>query len=180
MKVEAVLLTGGGSRRMGSDKAKILVDGRPLGEVLAQELASVTGRVTVLGQEPLEGYAFLADQKAQAGPLSALRSFRPTADFVFVCACDLPRFNRTVVTSLQDFMGDHDAVIPSVEGRLQPLCALYRAEAFALVPSGAQSMTAWIEMLRVKTVTEDDLEELGVPLLAVLGANTPGEWSSLS
>ena len=93
MDIEAILLTGGASRRMGVDKAALTVGGMPLGEKIARELAKTCDRVTVLGKHPIPGLEFLADEGDYEGPLLALSRFKPTRQHVFVASCDLPLFD---------------------------------------------------------------------------------------
>lgn len=155
MSLEGVLLTGGAGRRMGADKASLLVDGVPLGEKLAAILASVCERVTVLGRSPISGYGFLADEEEFAGPLQALARFRPETDRVVVVSCDLPLLTAEAIRGLVAIEG-FQAVVPEVEGRLQPLCAVYGAGAFLvaaeLAAVGERRMMAWLDRLDVRRV----------------------------
>ncbi len=87
---------GGRSERMGRDKARVLLAGRPL-------ITHVLDRVAHLGTEVLvttnvpEDYAFLgvrlaADEQPGAGALAGLRTALRAAshETVLVLACDLP------------------------------------------------------------------------------------------
>ncbi len=174
--IEAVLLTGGASRRMGTDKASLLVHGVPMAERIARELAKACDPVTVIGRSSLPGYLFLEDKDEFAGPLAALAAFTPTRPLVFIASCDLPRFNAQLIEELEEALDDADAAIPSVEGRLQPLCALYRAEALtrarALAEQGEKRVMRWVDTLRVKTVEPKNEE-------ALRSANTPEELRAL-
>lgn len=183
MSIEAVLLTGGASTRMGEDKASLCVDGEPLGRRTARVLAEAGYAVTVLGSEPLEGHGFQRDESPHEGPLSALRRFTPTAQTVFIAACDMPRFDPRVVELLAQQLVGADAVVPVSESRLQPLCALYRAEALrSLVqPELAEmnSMMRFLESLRVVELSESELIGAGISPKALRGANTPEELAAL-
>jgi molybdopterin-guanine dinucleotide biosynthesis protein A len=175
--VEAVLLTGGASSRMGLDKASIEVDGQPLGARIAAELAKRAAKVTILGREPIEPYAFQIDEDPLQGPLAALGRFKPSHEFVFVASCDLPRFRAEVVDDLAALIGDLDAAIPVLLGRAQPLCALYRARAFTsarkLSREGERRVMAWIRGLEV-------VEASAFPSLeACANVNTPEELNQL-
>ncbi|HVT12105.1 MAG TPA: molybdenum cofactor guanylyltransferase [Fimbriimonadaceae bacterium] len=156
--MEAVLLTGGASRRMGEDKAKLLVQGEPLAARIARLLAERGVRVTVCGREPLEGYAFLHDREELAGPLAALAGFAPTEDLVFVTSCDLPGFDPRIVDLLSERIGNRQACVPSREGWLQPLCALYRASALAIArkmaAEGERRVLHWVHDLDVQIVED--------------------------
>ncbi|MFI5385343.1 MAG: molybdenum cofactor guanylyltransferase [Fimbriimonadales bacterium] len=160
MDIEAVLLTGGASRRMGEDKSRLLVDGEPMAVRIARLLAGRGIRVTVSGVEALEGRAFLPDREQHGGPLLALSRFEPSSELVFIVSCDVPGFDPAVVEILADHLGDSDAAVPELEGRLQPLCALYRSSALKvaekLVHGGERRVMTWLERLRVVVVSDID------------------------
>jgi molybdenum cofactor guanylyltransferase len=179
--IEAVLLTGGASRRMGQDKAKIVVEGEPLAARIARLIAPEVARVTVLGREPVEGYVFLPDEEAYLGPLVALARFRPSAPLVFVSSCDLPRFDARVIPLLRERMGEDDAALVSWQDRPQPLCALYRASCWAILDElaqrGERRMMAWLDRLRWTLVDERALEAAGLPPELARNVNRPEDFS---
>ena len=166
---------------MGSDKAQLEVGGTPLGARIADQVGALGIPVTVLGNQPLDGHEFLADAEQYGGPLVALSRFTPGRDLVFVASCDLVQFDARLIELLSGGLGQNEAAIPVSEGRLQPLCALYRRDAWAklagVVSSGRRSMMAWIDDLRISHVSEEDLVRVGLDPRCVLGANTPGEFA---
>ena len=87
--IEAVVLTGGESRRMGFDKASIAIDGVPQADRIVRQFLAAGLPVTVLGRQPINGAAFLPDEEMFGGPIAALTRFVPSAEFVFVSSCDL-------------------------------------------------------------------------------------------
>ncbi len=78
-----------------------------------------------------------ADPDPGAGPLAALASFKAKREWVFVASCDIPLLDGRVVEILREQAGSHDAGLPLIEGRLQPLCAIYRADTLASARSDA-------------------------------------------
>ena len=180
MDVEAVLLTGGASRRMGTDKAELAVGGTTLAERTLAEFDRVGVPVTVLGRAPLEGRPFHPDVEEFAGPAVALSRFAPSCANVFVCSCDLPNFDADIVPALLPLVAGHDVVVPAVGGRPQYLCALYTSAALAQLKNlvenqHVRSMQRFVGSLDARLVDEDELEELGVSPPSVVGANTPDE-----
>jgi molybdopterin-guanine dinucleotide biosynthesis protein A len=174
--IEAAILTGGKSRRMGVDKAKLLVDGEPQAERIVRLLTQLGVPVTTLGREPTAGAGFLPDPEEFAGPISALRRFRPAAEMVFVASCDLPRFDNRLVDLLASKIGDKQAAVPLIDGWKQPLCALYQASAFAALQElDGQCAMSWLDRLQVVLVTEQDFAEAGLSSNVTRGANTPEE-----
>ena len=183
MEIEAVVLTGGASRRMGEDKASLLIEGVPLAERIVSTLLAAGLPVTVLGRSPVQRAAFIEDAKDYAGPLSALAAFAPSAEFVQVLSCDLPLFDPGIVSLLRGEIGEMDAAVPVVGGYRQPLAAMYRASAFdivsAILESGRQSMMAWLGALKSVEVLEDRLRADGIDPRSLTGVNTPQELASL-
>lgn len=176
----SLLLTGGSSRRMGFDKASFLIDGEPLGHRLARLLRASGWEPTVLGQSPIEGFAFKQDSERGAGPLAALREFHPTTDFIFLLSCDVPCFDPVLCEVLLEQLGEESAVIPQLDGRLQPLCALYHRNAWQILGAvQSNRVLDWIDRLETRTVDKAQIEALGVRPSAYTSANTPEELEAL-
>ena len=183
MLIEAVLLTGGTSTRMGRDKAQIEIDGVAMAVRIGRALNDAGYPVTVLGYDPIEEFSFQPDFEEYQGPLFALSKFCPGADFVFVAGCDMPLFDASIVKLLESKIEDADAAIPNLKGKLQPTCALYRNAGFetsrTTIKEGQKSLFAWLDSLNVRTVSEEMLREGGINPNSCLGANTPEELQEL-
>jgi molybdenum cofactor guanylyltransferase len=126
----ALLLTGGTSRRMGTDKATLTAGGSPWGRRTAALLAAVADPVIEVGP----GYTALrhvCEVPAGQGPLAAvaagwaalIESTSPGS--VLVIATDLPRLTAGLLRLLASHP-DLGCIVPvDAEGRAQPLCARY-------------------------------------------------------
>ncbi len=133
--VAGLLLTGGASRRMGCDKARLLVDGHPLAERLAGLLTGVATPVVEVGPG-VTGLAAAREELPGSGPLAAVAAGwealcgagAPRA--ALVLACDLPLVSEKALRLLAAWPGDA-SVVPVVDGRPQPLCARWSATALA-------------------------------------------------
>lgn len=183
-EIEAVILTGGASTRMGTDKAKLDVLGEAQAIRIANLLSGMGIPVTFLGPHKFADYPHKADQERGAGPLAALASFAPTASSVFVVSCDLPAFDPHVVTCLRSALGPADAALPKIDGQRQTLCGLYRDRCFPVaaevLKSGDRRVKAWVSRLHVKNVDETVLLAAGIAIEACLSANTPEEFERLA
>lgn len=176
----SVLLTGGASRRMGFDKASILLGSEPLAVRLARILRDAGWEPTILGRTPLNGYRFHPDHEVERGPLAALRAFGPTSQLVLVLSCDVPLFDGGVARALKSCLGEKEAAIPSINGRLQPLCGVYRRGAWERLSNvDSPRIMDWVEALDAEIVNESDLLRLGVQPDWCRGVNTPSELKSL-
>ena len=101
-----VVLTGGRSRRMGTDKALVAVDGRPMAVAVADALAEAGcdpvecqgGDLAGLGALGLGGHA---DEHADGGPVEAIRAASVRHGIPIVAAaCDLPFLDTVSVASV--------------------------------------------------------------------------------
>lgn len=145
-----VVLAGGRSSRMGTDKALIEVGGRPLALIAADALrAAGAGRVVAIGgdRDGLEaiGLEVHPDDHPGEGPLGAIVTALGlglgldidlhdgdsggTTHIVVVLACDMPTIDAETVAALVDALAAHpdaDGAVPVLDGRRQILTAAYR------------------------------------------------------
>lgn len=125
--VAAMLLTGGASRRMGLDKAQIIV----AGTTLAVRTAALLSRVVITAIEVgtgVSGLPVTREDPEGEGPLAAIvqgrRALRDAGHTgaALVLACDLPLLSERLLRFLVD-VESLGSVVPVVGGRAQPLCA---------------------------------------------------------
>lgn len=145
MEVLGAVLVGGASRRMGRDKALLPTPDGPLAESLARRLEAVPGIaevVMVSRESPDERFPdrrVVADHRPGGGPLAGLEAALLAAQGrpVFALACDLPNVPVDLVEWVVGSGFAADAVpaarVPFLDGRLQPLCALYSAACLPVV-----------------------------------------------
>jgi len=152
-----IVLAGGQSRRMGTDKAVIDFDGMTLlrRSVAAFQQAQVD-EVVVVGRtelpEDLGTVKAVADRQADAGPLGGIvtglltiiedRPRTPAAPVdrelagAMVLACDLPFVDAAAIRMLLDraHASPHAPGVLGHDGeQSQPLCSLIRADAFGAI-----------------------------------------------
>lgn len=128
-----LLLAGGAARRMGRDKAQAVVGGVALVDRALTVLWSVCEDVLVApGGRPLgRGVEEVADARPGAGPLGGLVAGleRARTPLVAVLAVDLPLASGPVLRALAAAWDGEDAVMPVVDGRREPLHAVWAAAA---------------------------------------------------
>lgn len=133
-----LVLAGGKSRRMGTDKALLEHEGRSQLEHVVRLLEPQVDRVFVSARpdqqdEPERSrYALIADRYDDMGPLAGILSAMeeyPEADWL-VLACDLPNITgETLAHLVASCSDDHPftAYISSHDGLPEPLCAVWRS-----------------------------------------------------
>lgn len=135
--IYGLVLAGGASRRMGSDKASLTRDGETQLERSVKLLRGHVGRVYVsssaeLADDPLrKRFKQIIDRYNDLGPVAGILSAmdaEPGASWL-VLACDLPNVDSTTIEYLiENASSEHPATAyRSVNDDLpEPLCAIYR------------------------------------------------------
>ena len=142
--VFGLVLAGGESRRMGRDKALLARAGQSQLAHIVGLLDTVVDAVFVSTRREQQDdpersrYEQIVDRFDGIGPvagiLSALRE-RPQADWLIV-ACDLPNIDTGTLQFLLDNVAPEKpftAFKSSYDGLPEPLCAVYRPAAAAIV-----------------------------------------------
>ena len=145
-EVCGVVLAGGDSTRFGDgDKAVAELDGRALVAHAVRAVDAATGPIPLVGVRSdaqrarirtalPESARFRAtsDVEGLSGPLAGIYAAAEVAatPWLFVCGCDMPLVSADSIASLRavENVERASAVVPRVEGRDQPLHALYRRE----------------------------------------------------
>lgn len=186
LEVAGILLTGGQSRRMGTDKASLLIEGTPAASRVLAVLRRVAPRVIEVGPGVTDAPAVLEDPPGE-GPLVAVaagsRSLRQAGIRApaLVVACDLPLIDERVLWMLARSPG-RNSVVPTAHGRPQPLCARWSerdlASAERLVHSGARSMRRLMERPGITFLSEETWP-MGMDPRVLVDADSPEDLDRL-
>lgn len=143
--MNAFVLAGGQSTRMGRDKAMLELDGRPLIEHALCKLRALGFSPRIAGSRPDLGAfaAVIPDRHSQAGPLGGIEAALAASetDQNLFLPVDLPwlpvEFLRWMIERADGT--EALATIPRLQARPQPLCAIYSK---ALLPSAQAALRA--------------------------------------
>jgi molybdopterin-guanine dinucleotide biosynthesis protein A len=183
--VTGVVLAGGKSLRMGTDKAFARVGDRTLVEGCAATLQGCFAETVVIANQPALfnglNLPVFADDVPAVGPLggvyTALRHVETTA--IFVVACDMPFLNADLIRAMASAAEEFDAVAARIDGNFEPLHALYRRrilpEIEKRIQAGNYSVYRLLESLRVQTFSEPELSRYTDWRKIFLNVNTPEE-----
>lgn len=196
----AVVLAGGRSRRMGTDKASLSWGDRSLLDHVVDVLTrAVAGPVVVVGAAGIPrsvGSSVIAvtDDEPGRGPLQGIATglaaaHTAGAPIAFVCSVDLPLMHAAYVRAVLAGLGDAEVALPVLHGHRQPLAAAYAtplgARATGLLAAGARRPAELFAVSIVRELTAADLladEALRAAdpdLDAVRDADTPEEYKAL-
>lgn len=168
-----VILSGGGSRRFKAPKAFALYNDVPFWEHSLHALEEVTDTQLVVShpdlikrfRETTHLPVIIDEQNVQGkGPLAGIYSAMKhvNAKWYVVLSCDIPVMERQVISKLQDLRSDSKkAIIPIIEGRVQPLVGIYHHSLLAkieeLLANGSYRLMSLLEVTDVLYITETEL-----------------------
>ena len=186
--VYGLVLAGGKSRRMGTDKALLPFLGQPLIARVLARLAPIADEIIVTTNQP-EKYAFLGvslfpDIIPERGALSGLYTALSAAShpLVAVVACDMPFVNPDLLAAQRERIVETNAdiVIPQTEHGLEPLHTIYRREAClphveAALQAGKWRVDAWFHQVNMETFSLEAILTHDPDLRSFRNLNTPAE-----
>ena len=163
-KVTGIVLAGGKSRRMGTDKAQLAWKEGTLLSAAVEKLAGLCREIIVVGAKRSLPYSVVwtADRVVGAGPLAGLEAGLTAASFdeTLVLACDMPLVSVAFLQTLSSSATAADVVVPRHAGGYEPLCAWYRRSACLpaarqLLQAGNARMQSLLPLVRTVAISAD-------------------------
>ena len=190
--LEAIVLAGGSSRRMGQDKALLELNDVPLLQHVC-EVAAACARQTYIVTPWGDRYShlqlsakFVVEPTESGAPLGPLVGFASgleatRSEWVLLLACDLPFLNAASLqrgaARLAQLSPDIVAMLHPHSKGWDPLCGFYRrcclSNAQAAIAAGIRSLQSWLSEQAIAVWENAD------PQLFV-NCNTPEDWSQVS
>lgn len=141
-KTGLIILAGGRSSRMGEDKAFLALGEHSLVErIINKGREAGIGEIIVVTNEVWK-YAFLNVKVVQdfypgMGPLAGIHAGLFHAKFMnnFIIPCDMPFVTSGLIVKLLNEQKDCQVVVPMMDGKYQPLAAIYTKHCIPLIES---------------------------------------------
>ena len=129
--ITGVILAGGESKRMGSDKGLVVYKKIPLIEYSIKLLESFCNEIIISTNEPSHyrqyGFQIVDDEYKNSGPMGGIHaSLKKSVNYLnLILACDMPHITRQVIDALISHSTKDRITVPTLRGRREPLCGLY-------------------------------------------------------
>lgn len=177
----AIIMAGGDSQRMGTDKALLLLDGQTLLQSVTATMRQLFPQVIVSVRQPRAGIDLpqVCDEQSDGGPLAGLAASlgKITTPWAFVVACDMPFVVPELIELLAKYRLQHQAVVPVVHGHPQPLAAFYAASCLAPLRASLvaqqKSLRGVLQQLDVRYVGEAEMLQADPLLRSFFDLDTP-------
>jgi len=190
IRATGFITAGGRSSRMGVDKAWLELAGRAMIEHVIAALAPVSTHLAIIANSPdyeRLGFPVFSDSNQGIGPLEAVRTALSNTftDRVMLVGCDMPFVTTDLFKLLLNIEGAHYATVPiGVNGKLEPLCAVYRAEALSavteLITQGERKMSRLFDRVPTRFVPFEELRLLRGSEVFFKNINTPEDYKWVS
>jgi molybdenum cofactor guanylyltransferase len=177
------VLVGGHSRRMGTNKALLEMDGQPLFRRVAKEIGKICGTVSLVGDPATYGglgLPVIPDRFPGVGPLAGIEAALnvTNVEWNLLVACDMPSLDASVLEELFGAADGADGAVPSYgDGRIEQLSAVFHrrchTEILAALEQGVRKVSDALARLKLRYVpvsnpnsfanlnTPEDLERYG-------------------
>jgi molybdopterin-guanine dinucleotide biosynthesis protein A len=162
--ITGVILAGGKSSRMGTNKALVEVAGEKLIDRTLGLLKGVFSDTILVTNTPADFFdrdaRIVTDVIPEKGPLGGIFTglFFAGTEHIFVTACDLPFLSPSFIRCMARQAGNFDVVIPRTPSGLEPLHAIYskkcRPEIERRLLRNECKVTGFLNKVRVLEIDE--------------------------
>jgi FdhD protein len=187
--VSGVILAGGKSSRMGSNKALLPYKGGRFIEAIHRQLSEIFEEVLLVTNNP-EQYEFLpcrkvADLFPGAGALAGIHSglYHSGNPAIFAVACDMPYLNNELVRHLAGRADAGSVLIPEGPAGLEPLHAVYGKGCLAAIEEtlihGEKRILSFFDRVNIIKINTEQIAGFDPSFASFSNINTPEEYFRL-
>ncbi|WP_090550060.1 molybdenum cofactor guanylyltransferase [Natronincola ferrireducens] len=183
--ISVVILAGGGSTRMGRNKALLQLGNKTMIEEIIDKVRPLFDEIIVVTNNP-EEYPMLRDilfvkdtiKTAQKNSLVGIYTGLLTSQnpYTFIIPCDMPFINSELITYMIHQLEEEDILIPFVEGHYQPLHAIYGKKCLApikkLLDKEQYKIINFFPEVSVKTICDEEVTRFSKDMICFLNINT--------
>lgn len=181
-----VVLAGGRSTRMGSNKALQEVGGVRIIDRLIGAIRPLFPEIAIVANDAATyadlGVPIWPDRIPGKGALGGIYTAvcHSACPQTFCIACDMPFPNQAVIAYLRDLAPEYDVVVPRTADGYQPLHAVYGKSCLppmeAMIGADSLKIDRLFSAVRLRTVEEGELQPMDPSLRCFINVNT---WKEL-
>ncbi len=185
----AVILAGGKSSRMGSNKAFLKLKDKTFIERQIELLREIFDEILISANTPSE-YEYLnlpvfKDIYPEKGPLGGIYTslINSSSTSTFMLACDMPFVESGLIKYLKELTKEYDVVVPKSERGLEPLHAFYSKNCIEPIKRELDSnnlrIISFFPHVNVKIVEMDSLIASDSIKNSIKNLNTKDEYEGI-
>lgn len=184
--ITAIILAGGKSSRMGTEKGLVVFSGKSLVQHVIDALKKITDSIIIITQYPSYekfGYPCYPDIYKEKGALGGIYTglVNSSSQKNIVVGCDMPFLSQNVLNGLIENCDDVDVLLTMHKGKEEPLCSVYDKSCIPhfkkLIEAGQLKITDALMGLKTRMISFDKEEWfMGNEFTNI---NTPGQLDDL-
>lgn len=184
IEAAAIVLAGGKSTRMGTNKALIMVNEQRMLEAAVRNLSKEFPQVLISANDNTYeelGVTVFSDIYRDFGPLGGIHAGLKYSSYHtnFFTACDMPFIDTRLALYMVESAKGFDAVVPRIGDYYQPLFAVYTKNCLDAVEdrilADRKKIISFYEQVKIRFVEQDELIRFGNPDTMFFNVNTPGD-----
>jgi molybdopterin-guanine dinucleotide biosynthesis protein A len=189
LTISGIVLAGGQSSRLGTDKSFVNVNGQTLIEQIVAKLDRLSGDVILVTDSPKKydhlEVRLVGDIYPGKGALGGIYSGLRVATnaYSLVVACDMPFLDLNLLRYMILLARGHDVVIPKIRGFPEPLHAIYSKSCLEpierLLARGGLKIIDFFSEVRVRYVEESQVDIFDPQHLSFFNVNTLSDLEEL-
>lgn len=189
--MNAVILCGGKSSRMGRDKALIRINNRPIVKIVYDSLKVIFNEVALSVKKGTDdykalGYRLIEDNLPGTSPLVGIYSALQELEggHIFVIACDMPLIDIGFIAAMQEEISDgYDVIVPVTADGIEPLYGFYSKNCIGPIKNridrGDHKVINFYPEVKTKQIDIMAGQWTGVDTKFSLNLNTPADMERL-
>lgn len=132
--ITGIILAGGKSSRMGTDKGFLLLNDKPFIQYSIDALKPLASEIIIVSDDSkydIFGLKRINDLTKNAGPVAGICSGleASSTDYNLILSCDIPLINSEILQQLIDGIDDTSEIIQiESHGKSMPLIAIYKKQ----------------------------------------------------
>lgn len=185
-----IILAGGKSRRMGTNKAFLPIGEERLIDRTIRTFKDIFSDVIVVTNTPLDyleqDCTIATDIIKSKGALGGIYTglFYASCEHAFISACDMPLLNKKFIEyMIERCNNDHDIVVPELPEGFQPLHAIYSRRCLPaikrMIGQDKLKITGFYKGLKTVAIPENVITQFDPEGKMFLNVNTQEEFREI-
>ncbi|TDJ07243.1 MAG: molybdenum cofactor guanylyltransferase [Deltaproteobacteria bacterium] len=171
--ITGIILAGGKSSRIGSDKGFLLLNEKAFIQHIIEAMQPLVNDIIIVSNNPdydIFNLKRVTDLMENSGPLAGIYTglHHSNTENNLVLSCDVPLINTETLKKLTTNIEEHiDVIQLESKGKTMPLIAMYKTHCknkfFELLQQGEKRLRFAVKQCKVKTITlNTELEKFTV------------------
>ena len=172
--ITGIILAGGKSSRMGSDKGFVMYKNKAFIQHIIEAIQPLVDEIIIVSDNPdydVFKQKRVSDLIENAGPLAGVYTglVESENENNLVVSCDVPLINSETLSLLIDGIDEEtDIVQLESQGKTMPLIAMYKKQCattfYTLLTKGERRLRVALNQLKVKTIILDKIKKSLQPI----------------